>query len=762
MSVLSVSTGLGDAGDGIGARLPRIDGPAKVRGEAVYALDKSVAGLAHAVIVSSTVAAGRIRQIDAGWAEAAPGVLLVMTPYNTPALHAASSWTGDAPAQREYRPLDVEVRHYGQQIAAVVAETLEQATEAAALVRVHYDVGSIVSSMDDPAAGLGQPVSRIDVDWGDAAQALDAAPVRLGVKYETPRDFQMPLELHGLIAEWEGNTLTVFEGSQWLDGMARTYAEWFGIPFEHVRIVSPYIGGAFGSKALALAHGAIASIAARRLVRPVKLVLSRKQVFSAVGGRPATRQILEIGATAEGKLLAIRQNGWNETAIDGAWVEPLNSVTSLMYHVPNFSSRQRLVPVHTVLPGAKRAPGESPSAFGLESAIDELAHAVGVDPLRLRLLNDAPTDPHSGKPWSSRRLREAFAAGAGAFGWQHRNPAPRSMRNGHDFIGWGLAAGSYPVRRSAAEAMVRILADGNLEVRSSTSDMGTGAYTILAQTVASVFRVPAAKVRVVLGDSRLPRAPVTGGSQLSGAMTGAVDKAARAAKDRLIDLALTDHRSPLRGVVTFLDVHSGTLYPRGGDTPPVTIAGLLTAIGRDSVEVVCDTLAENGLTPTDRFRAFTTVSTTRAPTDGAFSIHSWCAHFIEVVVDAALSSVRVRRVVTAFDAGLLYNSKLAESQIKGGVIMGIGQALLEGGVVDAQNAHLVNDNLGDYLPPTCADIPQIQVISVGEADPYASVLGGKTVGELGIVGVAPAIANAVFHATGKRIRRLPISISDLV
>jgi len=762
MTPLDTTPRRGDAGDGIGARLPRIDGFAKVRGQANYALDHPVEGVAHAVIVQSTIPAGRVRTIDTSAASAAPGVLLLLTPDNTPPLHAASSWTGEPPTQSEYRPLEHSIRYTGQQIAAVVAETLEQATEAAALLRVEYDTEPAVVDLDDPAAGDGNPLPPLAIERGDAATAFAGAPVRLAAEYRTPREYQMPMEPHGLIARWEGDALTLWEHSQWLDGMARTYAEWFGIPFEKVRLISPYIGGGFGSKAMALAHGAIAALAARQLGRPVKLALTRPQTFTAFGGRPATRQVLELGATEAGRLLVIRQRGANETSVDGAWVEPLNAVTSLMYDVPNLSSQQRLVPVNTVLPFAKRAPGANPSAFALECAMDELAYAVGADPVALRLLNYAEQDPQAGKPWSTRRLREAFAAGAEAFGWSGRSMAPGSMREGPLLIGWGMAAGTFPVHRSPAEAMVRILADGSIEVASSTSDMGTGAYTILAQTAAAVFGVPVARVRVRLGDSSLPRAPVAGGSQMAGLMTGAVDKAARAARDELIGLALNDPRSPLRGMANTLEVENGQLVPPRGEAPPLPIAALLEATGRDRIEALRDTLAENGLTREDRYRAFTTISSMRPPTDGDYSMHSWCAHFVEVAVDKSLCSIRLRRIVTAFDAGRLYNPQLAESQIKGGIIMGIGQALLEGGVIDPRQARVLNNNLADYLLPTNADVPPIEVISVGEPDPHASPLGGKGVGELGIVGVASAIANAVFHATGKRVRELPITLADLV
>jgi xanthine dehydrogenase YagR molybdenum-binding subunit len=434
-----------------------------------------------------------------------------------------------------------------------------------------------------------------------------------------------------------------------------------------------------------------------------------------------------------------------------------------MYATPNFSSRQNIVKVNTVLPGALRAPGENPSAYGIECAIDELAYEVGIDPLAIRLLNYAEEDPHAKKPWSTRKLREAFAAGAEAFGWSKRQPAPRSMREGRELIGYGVAAGTYPVRRTAGEALVRILAEGSVEVASSSIDMGQGTYTILAQTAAEALGVPVESVVVKLGDSALPRAPVAGGSQLANLMTGAVHKAALAAREELIGLAINHPKSPFRDAqVNTLAVADGRIaVPRDGG-PGMAIAELMRRIGRDKIEVLRDTLSENSVGDEKRYDNFTTIATMRSPTDGDYSLHSWCAHFVEIRVDEDFGTVRLKRMVSAFDSGRLYNPTLAESQWKGGIIMGIGQALLEEGVVDRRFGRVLNNNLADYLIATNADVPDLEVISVGVPDHHASVLGGKAVGELGIVGVAPAIANAVFHATGKRVRELPITLEKLI
>ncbi|TGQ64142.1 xanthine dehydrogenase family protein molybdopterin-binding subunit [Mesorhizobium sp. M00.F.Ca.ET.186.01.1.1] len=756
----------GDASDGgtdaVGGRLSRVDGPAKITGAARYAVEQHLQGLAYAVLVESTIAAGKVQSIDATEARAAPGVLLVLTPDNAMPLKTASDWFGNTPPDVPYCPLARDIIFSGQHVAAVVAETFEQAVAAAALVKVAYDETPAIVDLNDPKAGDGIPIDAMTKEWGDASAAFTAAPVRICSAYTTPREYQVPMEPHGLIAAWQGDRLTVWEPSQWLDGMARTYAEWFAIPFENVRLVAPYVGGGFGSKALALSHGAIAASAAKMLGRPVKLVMTRPQTFTGYGGRASTRQTLALGADAEGRIQSIVHRGVNETSMDGMWVEPLGSTTAIMYAAPNFSSRQNVVRVNTVTPGAMRAPGENPSAFGIESAIDELAYEVGIDPLEIRLRNYAEQDPHTRKAWSTRQLREAFAAGAERFGWSKRTAAPRSMRDGNHLVGWGVAAGTYPVRRAYGEAMVRILADGSVEVESSSIDMGQGTYTILAQTAAETLGVPVEQVSVKLGDSHFARAGVTGGSRLAGVMTGAVFKAAGQALDELIGLALSDPRSPFETLqANTLSVRGGRIASPRGEGPELSIAELMSKLGRDSIEAKGDTMPANS-TLEERYKNYTTIAMALPHTEGDYSRYSWCAHFVEVRVDEDFGTVRVSRVVSAMDCGRLYNPKLAESQWKGGIIMGIGQALLEEGIVDRRHGRIVNNNLGDYLVPTNADIPDIEVISVGIPDLHSSALGGKGAGEVGIVGVAPAIANAVFHATGKRVRDLPITLEKLI
>lgn len=753
----------GSSSDGVvGGRQTRFEGSLKVTGTATYALEYPMENLAHAVLVQSTIAAGKVVKVETEKALAAPGVLMVLTPEDDMGLLFASDWSGNRPDNQPYHPLPREVRFNGESIVAVVAESREQASEAAKLIKVSYEEAPHVASLDDPKAGEGKVMDNLVVNWGDAEKALAASPVQVEATYSTPREYHVAMEPHGLTVKWEGDRITVWEPSQWSHGMARTYSEWFGIPFEDVTLITPFIGGGFGSKGSALAYSAVAAFASRRLGRPVKLAVTRPQNFTSYGGRAATRQTIRLGATEDGVLQAIVHRGASETSTYATWPEQTGAATPILYKVENFSSEHRVVPVNSVTPGALRGPGKNPSAFGIESAMEELAYKLGIDPLELRLKNYADHDYQSGKPWSTRRLREALTEGAEAFGWSKRSHAPRSMRDGKTLIGWGIGCGTFPVLQAPSEAMIRILGNGRVEVVSGSIDMGQGTYTVLAQTAAEVFGIPVDQVEVHLGDSRLPGSAIAGGSMLAGSILGAVHKAATAARDELIGLALSDERSPLRDTgANTLNFGNGRITLPRGDGPSLTLPELMAALGRDEIETTRNTLPE-GASRQEHHQAWTTMAKVQGPTMGEFSMHSWCAHFAEVRVDEDFGTVRVSRMVSAFDCGRLYNPRLVESQWRGGIIMGIGQALLEEGLVDMRNGRTVNNNVGDYLVPTNADIPDIQVISVGVPDYGASALGGKGVGEVGIVGVAPAIANAVYHATGKRVRDLPITLEKLI
>ncbi|MCW2721896.1 xanthine dehydrogenase family protein molybdopterin-binding subunit [Pseudonocardia sp.] len=767
----------------VGRRLPRADGVTKVTGRADYAIEHDPTGVAHAVVVESTIASGRVLRFDTEKAEAMPGVVRILTHVGAPTLHSCPL-VPEGSVMESFRPLqDDRVRYSGQPIGVVVAETLEQATEAARHVRVEYETAQAVADIGDPgcATVVGPPAERNGrknahgqdcvqstttlppaSERGDARKALESCALRVEQTYTTPRETSSPLEPLGTIAEWsEDGSLTVWMPSQWVEGAHRALADWFGMPIYKVRVVAPFVGGGFGAKVTAHPDSSLAAMAASIVGRPVKLALTRPQTFNGYGPRPAIEQKLTLGADAEGRLQAILHDNVNETSFDDEYVETGSGTAKVMYAVPNLSATQGVVKVNSFTPSWKRAPGEAIGAFALESAMDELAYEARIDPIELRLRNYAEQDPQTGTPWSTRRLRQAYETGARAFGWERRTWEPRSMRDGRQLIGWGMAGGAFPVVRTPAEAGVTILDDGSVQVTSSGPEIGNGTYTIVAQTVADAIGVPVDRVSVQLGDTSFPGAPVAGVSQIANSLTGAVQRTALAARDELIALALDHEASPLRTVAAdALVIRDGVMRDSGGSGPSVPIGDLLRRVGTRSIEVTGDTLPEGS--PEDaRDQALHTFKLMKPPTSD-YSVYDWCAQFVEVRVDEDYGTVRISRMVGAFDSGRLYNPTLAESQWKGGMVMGVGEALLESLDVDRRFARIVNNNFAEYMIPVNADIPDIEVISVGEPDPHASALGGKSVGEIGVVGVAAAVANAVFHATGKRVRDLPITMEKLM
>jgi xanthine dehydrogenase YagR molybdenum-binding subunit len=748
-------------GPALGAPLPRAEGALKVTGQARYAIEQALHNMAYGVTVQSTRPAGRVVRIDTAAAMRLPGVVDIYTLHNPLKLNKPTVYGKGGGATEEFTPLqDDVVRFNGMHLALVVAETFEQAVEAASRLHVEYEDGDATIDIRD-AKAKPQTIDAMGAEWGDAAAALASAEVKVDVTYTTAREYNTPIEPPACIASWQDGGVTVWEPSQWVGGARSVVAEWLGIGIDKVRVISPYVGGGFGSKIGAHPHVGLACAASRRLGRPVKVSLTRPQTFTGLGGRPATRQNLSLGATAAGKIVSIVHESWNETAIDETHVEACNNVTKIMYATPNLSSRLNVVPVHTVQPGWKRGPGENPSAYALECAMDELAYALKMDPIALRLANWADIDPSSKLPWTTRRLREAYAAGAKAIGWANRDPRPRSMREGRELIGYGMAGGAYPMIRTASEAKIVFYATGKVEVLSAGTDIGTGTYTILAQTAADALGVPLETITVRLGDTILPRSALAGGSQQANNLTGAVARAAENARAALVSLAATDPKSPLTASkIADLRFEKGFIRPARRPAKGLSIAKLLQAVGRDKLEVEGNTFAPNA-TEEMKNGADRSFSQLKASLEGGVSAHSWCAQFVEVRVDEDFGTIRVKRMVAAFDSGRIFNPRLADSQWIGGMIMGLGQTLLEEGHVDQRDGRIVNANFADYAVPVNADVPEIQVISVGIPDLQASALGGKGVGEIGVVGVAAAIGNAVFHATGKRVRSLPITLEKV-
>ncbi|MER6186936.1 xanthine dehydrogenase family protein molybdopterin-binding subunit [Streptomyces sp. NPDC001652] len=721
----------------VGAGLPRVDARLRVTGGAKYAADNNPDGVVHAVIVESSIGRGRITGVDTRAAEAQPGVLKVISHLNAPKLPPVE---GRFPPGKPLRAFqDDRVQFFGQPVAVAVATTLEVAQHAASLVKVSYaaETSSTDLSVAD-AAGETQTYAR-----GDADRALDAAPVRLESAYRTARNHHNPMEPAGIVAHWDGDRLTVWEKTQYVQGAVFTLSGEFGIPSGNIRVISPFVGGAFGNAARTWVHSVIAAMTAREVKRPVKLVLTRRQMYFTVGFRPAYEYGLRLGADRGGRLTASKHDVRAESSRYETYSESVLVPGRMLYSTPNVRQAYDHVPLDVSTPWFMRGPGYASGTYPVESAMDELAHELGVDPIELRLRNEPADDESSNLPFSTRRLRECYRTGAREFGWHRRNPKPRSTRDGDWLIGMGMAAGVYDTARSQAQASVRLDADGTALVQSSTSDMGPGTATSMSQVAADALGLAMRQVTFRLGDSLMPPAPVHAGSMTMASVGSAVQDGCDKLRRQAITLAVHDEGSPLYGVdAADIVVRGGRLYVKGEPTRGETYQRLLARNDRTHLEVLG--------------------SYAGAPEPERFSLYAYSAIFAEVAVDARLGLVRVRRMLGVYDAARIVNPRLADSQAIGAMTGGIGQALLEHTVTDHRDGRIVNANFADYLVPSHADIHDLKAIFIDGEDYEADPIGVKGLGEVVIVGVAPAIANAVFNATGRRIRELPITAEALL
>ncbi|MGW1025938.1 xanthine dehydrogenase family protein molybdopterin-binding subunit [Streptomyces sp. NPDC002577] len=726
----------------IGAGVDRVDGPRKVTGAAPYPMDVNVPGQAYAALVQSTIAAGRITRIDTEAAEAAPGVLTVLTHANAPKLERGPMTAiGASPPP----PLqDDRVLHHGQHIACVVAETQEQATAAAHLVSAEYErTDPLLDPMDPRAPQVGNPWG-LDHSRGDAAGALATAEVTVEATYTTPDNTNNPLGLFATLAVWDGDQLTVHDTTQWPSMVRNTLAAVFGIPESSVRVLAPYVGGGFGSGLRAWPHVILTVAAARLLRRPVKLVLTRPQMFTSLGHRPSSVQLIRVGATRTGDLVGIDHRSVSPVGMADDDYEPIAAGTGWAYKCNNVSTQDRQARLNIPNPTSMRAPAEAQGSFALESALDELSYELGMDPLELRMRNYAEVHPILGLPWTSKALRECYEVGAERFGWSARTPVPRSMREGNWLVGYGMAGAAYPWYAVGCRAQATVNRDGSALVRSAATDIGTGTYTVMTQLSAECLGLPLERVRFDLGDSDMPVAPQAGGSGLTAALGNAVFDACRQLVRQFTDLAVGDRESPLYGADPHaVEVTEGRIHPIGQP---------------ERGEAYTDILGRNGL-------AELTANGSSAPRSqdelGMALAGAFGAKFVEVRVDADLGLVRIARVVSVIDGGRILNEKTARSQIVGGTVGGIGMALFEDTVTDTPSGRIANGTFGDYLIPVNADIPDMDVVFVGDPD-RGNAIGTKGVGEVGLVGVAAAVANAVYHATGRRIRSLPITLDKLL
>jgi xanthine dehydrogenase YagR molybdenum-binding subunit len=739
-----------------GDPVDRVDGRLKVTGGAPYAAEVDVARAAHAVMVTSDVARGRITSLDTSKARQQPGVLTVLTHQNAMRIKPQPDVKRKpSPTDRVLQLLQDDRVHYSNQpVALAVAETLDAARHAAELVEVRYQsepvevtVDAAANRPEKPTPAHGAEPSQQkppDITRGDPSKGEAAADVKVDQTYTTPYESHNPMELHATIAVWQGpQNLTVYDSTQGIFEVRRKLATVFGLPKENIRVISKYVGGGFGSKGSCWSHVVLAAMAARQVGRPVKLMVQRPQMFGPVGMRPATIQRVVVGARRDGTLTAIRHESRSATSRFDEFVEHVTAPTRALYQCPNVFTSERLVKLDIGTPQFMRAPGESTGTFALECALDELAYALGIDPVDLRLRNHADQDPETGKPWSSKSLKACYEQAARQFGWSRRTAKPGSMHDGDTRLGWGMATATYPANQRPAAAVATLRPDGTALVKAGSQDIGTGTYTVMTQVAADALELPVEKVQFDLGDTEMPETPTSGGSATAASVGCAVHSACLALRENLAELLRGDAASPLHGAAAGdLAFEQGRVVWKSNRGRGEPLEALFRRNGRRHVEA--------------EFQS------RQAESRKSYGTRSFGAHFVEVGVDPALGMIQVRRVVSAFAAGRILNAKTARSQYLGGIVWGIGMGLHEQTAFDRRLGRIMNADLAEYHVPVNRDVPAIDVIFIDERDEHVNELGVKGIGEIGITGVAAALANAVYHATGKRVRDLPITVDKLL
>ncbi|MBJ2155019.1 xanthine dehydrogenase family protein molybdopterin-binding subunit [Variovorax sp. IB41] len=724
----------------------RVDAHDKVRGATRYAADDARPGLLHAALVPSRIARCSITRIDTSAAERVRGVRSVLTHENVGSFDTGGFLMGGGFGFQSFYPLrSAQIAYRGQSVAMVVADTLEVAREAAGLVVVAYEATPFVATLDAPdaeplaqAAVLPQPMFA-DRRVGDAQGALASAAVTVDLRYTLPAQHQNPMEIIATVAEWNDGVLTIREPTQNAEGVRHGLAKQLGIEPAKVRVLSPTLGGGFGQKNSLQSHTVLVAIAARALQRPVKLVMTRAQLFHNASFRPASRHHVRLGADREGRLVAAVHEIDQQTSRHDLFPSFGTEITSRLYGIANYQGRERLVRTDVQTPGYMRAPFEHPAAFAFESAVDEMAYALGRDPVAFRLANDAAADPLTGKPFSSRHVAECLIKGSETFGWARRTMAPGSMRAPDgSLVGWGVAIGTYKAAVAPAIATVRLNTNGTVRVAVGGHEMGQGMRTAIAVTVSRALGAPVAAIEIALGDTTAAPQHVTAGSWgTATALPPVLEAAQRLMED--------------------LRKNAGSTGSGSG----VTAVALLRASGRPFAEAESRRRAPGQ--PEQVFGRLTGgLPAAAGPVYPDYVAFSFIAHFVEVRIEPTTRRIRVPRVVSVADCGAVASLRTARSQVEGGVVWGIGAALREASEVDARYGGFLNADLAEYVMPVAADIGRIEVDFVGKPDPRLNALGVKGLGEVAMVGVAPAIVNAVFHATGKRLRRLPLMLEDLL
>jgi xanthine dehydrogenase YagR molybdenum-binding subunit len=735
----------------IGKEMSRVDGVAKVTGKAKYAAEFRVPNLAYGFIVLGTVAKGTIKSIDTREAEGAAGVIRVFTHLNALKLGPKAS-TEEAPPRATQEERDKSFRALqsdriffnGQPVALVVAETYEQARYAARLVKVSYNAEKHVTDTEAVRGRARVPPQELPLTpRGNPEEAMRHAPVKIEAEYHIPIEHHNPMEPHAAIAVWQGDKLTVFDKTQEVYNVRTHLASSFGVPEQNVRVVSPFVGGAFGSSLRPNYYPALTAMAARELKRPVKVVYTRTQMFTGHGYRPYTIQRVALGAERSGKLSAMIHEVVHNTSTFEEFSDATTRFTRQVYACPNLYAPLKITNTDLNTPTWVRAPGAVSGMFALECAMDELAYALQIDPLELRLINYAEVDPESGLPFSSKALRECYILGASKFGWKDRKFEPRSMRDGRWLVGWGMATGVWGAFQRPATARITLRVDGTAHVTSATSDIGPGTYTVMTMIAAEYLGLRPEQVKFELGDTKFPLAPSQGGSKTTASVGSAVHGAALAVGARLLSLANREADSPLKAAaVSDVEMLDGRLRLKSDPSRFVSVSDVMR---RNGLPEITETFESGPSKERDKYAALA---------------HG--AQFIEVKVDPDLGTIRVTRAIEVTACGKIINPKASHSQEIGGVVWGIGMALLEATEIDHRYGRIMNPNLQHYHVPVNADVHEIETLFVEEDDTVVNPLGVKGMGELGMVGIPAAIANAVFHATGRRIRALPITPDKLL
>jgi xanthine dehydrogenase YagR molybdenum-binding subunit len=739
----------------IGRDTPRVDGPSKVTGKAQYTSDFHFPGMLYAVPVEATIANGRVVKLDTAAAEKMPGVRAILYRENIGKISSSVLEQGMEGICEERRPpfADDVIRYYGQYVALAVADTFETAKAAADAVRVTYDkekpnVETELEADDDPeviVATFG-PHERLQSERGDADAAFASAPIKIDQIYVTPAETHNPIELHATTAIWEGSTLTLYDSSQGVVNFRSVLAQMFDLPKENVRVITKFVGSGFGGKLFPWTHCALAAAAARQLGTPVKLVLSRKMMFQTVGHRPRTQQRVRLGATPDGKLVSLQHDYVYHRSMLDAHHEDCGEATPFQYSVPNLRVTFGRAKRNVGAAADMRGPGAVPGLYAIESAMNELADELKIDPVRLRIINEPKIDEGLGVPFSSRHMLECYELGGEKFGWSRRTPEVSSMKRDGLILGWGMAACTWIAARFPADATVQLRDDGTVRVACGTQDIGTGTYTNLAQLAAHKTGIPLERIEVALGDTSLPKGPISGGSLATPSIVPAVFAAADNAIESLLSIATTTPGSPFEKRKSLdLAFEGGRVFVKAdGSAGGVPFGDLLQ---RANLRLVTGNGSSEAMFGNPKPK---------------FSTHSFGCHFVEVAWQPEIARLRVSRVVTVIDAGRILNPLAGRNQIEGAVVMGIGMALFEHTSYDPQNGAPINSNLADYVMTVNADAPPIEVHFLDYPDKEINEVGARGIGEIGLAGIAAAITDAVHHATGVRVRELPVKIENLL